>query len=175
MSLSRSASAVAAYIVLLVSLPAIADDSLAGIGELIMTEHAAEARTRLTSARDAFVTQGDRSGEASTELLLGLAEAALGDSTAAQPHFNKAVSTFVAIEEHFGAWLSLTTLAQFETQNGRPRDAIAMHERSLQLSMRRPIRNRDYRSRRSRSSASYSARRRNRFECSLLLRSSRER
>ncbi|HEU4888202.1 MAG TPA: hypothetical protein VFV49_09970 [Thermoanaerobaculia bacterium] len=54
----------AACIALLVSLPAIADDSLAGIGELIMTDRAAEARTRLTSVRDAFVAQGDRSGKA---------------------------------------------------------------------------------------------------------------
>ncbi len=123
----------AACLALLVSLPAIADDSLAGIGELIMTDRAAEARARLISARDSFVTQGDRSGEASTELLLGLAETALGDSTAARSHLDRAASMFLAIEEHFGAWLSMTTLAQFETQSGRPRDAIALHERSLQL------------------------------------------
>ncbi len=29
--------------------------------------------------------------------------------------------------------LSLTTLAQFETQGGRPRDAIATHERALEM------------------------------------------
>jgi hypothetical protein len=101
----------AACIALLVSLPVITDDSLAGIGELIMTDRAADARTRLTSARDAFVAQGDRSGEACVELLLGLAETALGDSTAARSHLDRAASTFLANEEHFGARLSLTTLA----------------------------------------------------------------
>jgi tetratricopeptide (TPR) repeat protein len=133
MRLSRSASAIAACVALLVSLPTLADDSLAGIGELLMTDRAAEARTRLTSARDAFVTQGDRSGEASTELLLGLTEMALGDSTVARSHLDRAASTFLATEDHFGAWLSLATVARFETQSGRPRDAIALHERSLQL------------------------------------------
>lgn len=133
MCLSRFASAIAACIALLASLPMLADDSLAGIGELIMIDRAAEARTRLTGARDAFVAQGDRSGEAATELILGLAETALGDSTAARSHLDRATSTFLAIEEHFGAWLSLATTAQFETQHGRPRDAIALHERSLQL------------------------------------------
>jgi CHAT domain-containing protein/tetratricopeptide (TPR) repeat protein len=129
----RFAPAIAACVALLVSVHARADDSLAGIGELIMTDRAAEARTRLTSARDAFVAQGDRSGEAATELLLGLAEAALGDSAAARLNFDRAVSAFVAVDDHFGAWLSLATLARFETVSGRPRDAIALHERALQL------------------------------------------
>lgn len=133
MCLSRFASALVVCLVLLGSLPALADDSLAGIGELLMTDRAAEARTHLISARDTFVAQGDRSGEASTELLLGLAETALGDSVAARSHLDRAASTFLAADEHFGAWLSLTTTAQFETHSGRPREAIAFHERSLHL------------------------------------------
>src|SRR4029079_7827823 len=95
--------------------------------------HAAEARTRLTGAREAFVAQGDRAGEAVTDLLLGPAESALGDLTAARSTLDRAASTFIAVDDHFGAWLSLTTLAQFESQSGRPRDAIALHERALPL------------------------------------------
>lgn len=94
---------------------------------------AAEARARLIDARDGFVAQGDRTGEAVTELLLGMTEATLGDSTAARSMLDRAGSTFIAVDEHFGAWLALTTLARFETESGRPREAIALHERALRL------------------------------------------
>ena len=130
---SRLVYVIAACIVVFVSVSVRADDSLAGIGELIMMDRAAKTRTRLVSARDAFVAQGDRSGKAATELLLGLADAALGKSTAARSDLDRAVATFLAVDEHFGAWLSLTTLASFETQSGRARDAVALHERALQL------------------------------------------
>ena len=129
----RFAPAIAACVVLLVSGPAFADDPLAGVGELIATGRAAEARTLLASAREAFVAQGDRPSQAVTDLLSGLAETALGDSTAARASLERAASTFTAAGEHFGAWLSLTTLAQFERLNGRPREAIALHERALPL------------------------------------------
>jgi CHAT domain-containing protein/tetratricopeptide (TPR) repeat protein len=129
----RFAPAIAACVALLVSGPAFAGESLAGVGELILTGRAAEARTRLTSARDAFVAKGDRAGEAATDLLLGFAETTLGDATAARSSLERAASTFIAADEHFGAWLSLTTLARFETESGRPRDAIALHEKALQL------------------------------------------
>jgi len=97
-----------------------------------MSGRAGEARTRLTSARSAFVADGDRTGEAVTDLLLGLAEAALGDLGAARSSLDRATSAFTAIDEHFGAWLSLATLAQLETRSGRAREAIALHERALQ-------------------------------------------
>ncbi len=113
--------------------PAFADDPLAGVGQLIMNGGAAEAHTRLISARDAFVTQGDPAGEAVTDLLLGLAESALGDLTAARSSLEQAASLFIAADEPFGAWLSLTTRAQFETLSGQPREAIALHERARQL------------------------------------------
>jgi len=116
---------------MLLSGPAFADDRLAGMGELIMTGRAAEARTRLTSSRETFVAEGDRTGEAVTDLLLGLAETALGDLSAARSSLDRAASGFVAIDEHFGAWLSLATLAHLETLSGRAREAIALHERAL--------------------------------------------
>ena len=118
---------------LLVSGPAFADDPLAGVGQLIINGRAAEARTRLISAREAFVAQGDRAGEAVSDLLLGLAESALGDLTAARSNLERAASNFIAADEPFGAWLSLTTRAQFETQSGQPREAIALHESARQL------------------------------------------
>ena len=110
-----------------------ADDPLAGVGQLIMNGRAAEARTRLTSAREAFVTQGDRAGEAVTDLLLGMAESTLGDLTAARSSLERAAASFIAADEPFGAWLSLTTRARFETESGQPREAIALHERARQL------------------------------------------
>lgn len=117
---------------MLVARQAFAEDLLAGVGELIMSGRAAEARTRLTSARSAYVAEGDRTGEAVTDLLFGLAEVALGDSSAARSSLDRAASAFIAIDEHFGAWLSLATLAQLETLSGRPREAIALHERALE-------------------------------------------
>jgi CHAT domain-containing protein/tetratricopeptide (TPR) repeat protein len=133
MRLSRFAFSVAACLALLACLPMRADDSLVGIGELMTTEGAAEARARLAAARDAFAAQGDRSGEASAELLLGVVAAAMGEPAVARPHLERAVATFLAIDEHFGVWLSLTTLAQFDTQSGRPRDAVAIHARALEM------------------------------------------
>jgi CHAT domain-containing protein len=124
---------IVAFVALFSSAPLFADDTLAGIGELIMTGRASEARTRLTSARDAFVAQGDRSGEAATDLLLGLVAMALDDSIAAHANLDRAASTFIAIDDHFGAWLALATLARFETQSRRPREAVALYERALQL------------------------------------------
>jgi CHAT domain-containing protein len=124
---------IAAFVALFSSGPVFAGDSLAGVGELIQTGRAAEARTRITSARDAFVAQGDRSGEAATDLLLGFVAMALDDSTAAHANLDRAASTFMAIDEHFGAWLALATLARFESQSGRPREAVALYERALQL------------------------------------------
>jgi CHAT domain-containing protein len=129
----RFAPAFAACLTLLVSGPAFADDPLAGVGGLITNGRAAEARTRLTGARSAFVAEGDRAGEAVTDLLLGLAETALGDLHAARSNLDRAASTFIAVDEDFGAWLSLTTLARVETQNGRLREAIALHERAIPL------------------------------------------
>lgn len=129
----RLALAAAACTTLLLCRPARAQDVLAGIGELLAANHAAEARTRLTSAREAFVAQGDRSGEAATDLLLGYVAMTLDDSAAAHAQLDRAASTFLAIDEHFGAWLSVATLARFEAQSGRPRDAVALYEKSLQL------------------------------------------
>jgi tetratricopeptide (TPR) repeat protein len=121
-----------ALAVLLSSGAAFADDSLAGIGELITTGRAAEARTRLTNAHDIFAAQGNRSGEAATDLLLGFVGMLLGDSTAAHANLDRATSAFIAIDEHFGAWLSLTALARFESQSGRPREAVPLYERALE-------------------------------------------
>jgi len=129
----RLAPAVAACVALLVSGPAFAEDPLAGVGELIMNGRAAEARARLTGVRDAFVAQNDRAGEAVTDLLLGLAGTALGDAAEVRSSLDRAASLFIAVDDHFGAWLSLTTLAQFETLSGRPREAIALHERGVPL------------------------------------------
>lgn len=129
----RPVFAIALCVALFACGPAFADDALVGVGELIMTGRAAEARTHLNGARDAFVAQGDKAGEAATDLLLGLASAALGDWAAAHSNLERAASTFLAIDEHFGAWLSLATLARLETQIGHPRDAVALHERALQL------------------------------------------
>lgn len=129
----RLAVAVVVFAAMLVSGPAFADDPLAGVGELLLSGRAAEARTQLTSARAVFVAEGDRSGEAVTDLLLGLAAGALGDASAARSSLDRAASTFLAAGEHFGAWLALTTRAQLETVSGRPREAIALHERALQL------------------------------------------
>lgn len=129
----RVVAAFAVCAAILITGPAFADDPLDGVGELIMSGRAAEARTRLVGARDAFVAEGDRAGEAVTHLLLGLAETALSDSTAARSSLNQAAATFIAVDENFGAWLSLATLAQFENLSGRPRDAIPLHERALQL------------------------------------------
>lgn len=131
MWLLRFAHALAICVALLVSRPALADDALAGVGELIINGRAAEARARLTSARDVFVADGDRAGEAVSDLLLGLSEAALGDLPAARSSLDRAASMFIAVGDHFGAWHSLTTFAQFETLNGRPQEAIALHERAL--------------------------------------------
>lgn len=129
--LLRLAHAFAICVVLLGCGSALADDALAGVGGLIIEGRAAEARARLASARGVFVAQGDRAGEAVTDLLLGLAETALGDSAAARSSLERAASTFVAIEDHFGAWQSLATLAQLETLDGGPRKAIALHESAL--------------------------------------------
>ncbi len=133
MWLLRFAQAFAICVALLGCGSALADDTLTGVGGLIIEGRAAEARARLAAARDVFVAQGDRAGEAVTELLIGLAETALGDSAAARSSLERAASTFIAIDDHFGAWHSLTTLAQLETVNRRPREAIALHERALVL------------------------------------------
>jgi len=129
----RSARAFAVCVALLVCGSAFADDPLAGIGQLIMTGHAAEARTRLTSARETFAAQGDRSGEAVTDLLLGMAEMVLNDLPAARSHLDRAASTFAAADEHFGVWYALTMLARVETLSDKPRDAIALHEKALRM------------------------------------------
>jgi CHAT domain-containing protein len=131
--LLRLAPVAVCCVALLASRPALGDDPLANIGALIMSGDAEEARTRLTSAREAFVAAGDRTGEAVTDFFLGAAGTALGDVTAARSSLDRAASTFIATKEHFGAWLSLTMLAQIELQSGRPREAIALHQRALPL------------------------------------------
>ena len=128
----RFGYAFAIFVALLSCAPAFAGDPLAGAGELIMTGRATEARALLSEARDAFVAQSDRNGEAVTTLLLGMTEMALGDSAAARANLGRAETMFVAAGDPFGAWLAVTTLAQFETQSGRPREALVLHERSFQ-------------------------------------------
>lgn len=117
----------------LVSGSALADDPLAGVGELITTGRAADARAQLSSARDAFLATGDRSGAAVASLFLALAETSLDDLTAAHASLDQAASMFVAADEPFGAWFALAALARLETVSGRPREAIPLHERALQL------------------------------------------
>jgi CHAT domain-containing protein/tetratricopeptide (TPR) repeat protein len=126
-------AAIATCVVLLVAGSAFANDSLAGVGEMLTPDRAGEARIRLMGARDEFIADGDRAGEAATDLLLGIAAALLEDAAAARGQFDRAASTFLSIQEHFGASLALATRARFETVNGQPRDAIELHERALQL------------------------------------------
>lgn len=98
-----------------------------------MTGRAAEARARLANARETFVAQGDRAGEAVTDLLLGMADAVSHDLTAARSSLDRAASTFATLDDHFGAWLSLAMLAEVEAQSGRRREAIGLYEKALQM------------------------------------------
>jgi len=112
---------------------AFADDPLTGVGDLLKSGHAAEARARVLKARDAFVAQHDASGEAACYLLLGLSEAGLEDKTAARADLDQAVTKFLALDEHLGAWMSLATLAMIESVTGRTAEALALHEKAIDV------------------------------------------
>ncbi|MEA2344946.1 MAG: hypothetical protein QOF63_3115 [Thermoanaerobaculia bacterium] len=121
---------------LFVFLPAIAfaaDDPLAGIGELILSGRAQQARARIVTIRDAYAAQANVSGEATAWLLLGMADMARQDASGARTDLGQATARFTTAGDHFGGWLSLWMLSELEKSEGQFDEALAVHERALDL------------------------------------------
>jgi CHAT domain-containing protein/tetratricopeptide (TPR) repeat protein len=116
---------------LLFSGTAAADERLNGVGQLIMAGRVTEARAAVIAARDAYVADGNQAGEASAWLLLSMCDASLADGEAGRADLQKAAAKFDAVDDRFGAWLSLWTLAQLDTSEGQFGAAAASHDRAL--------------------------------------------
>jgi tetratricopeptide (TPR) repeat protein len=122
----------ATYIALLLSaLPLSAQtDSLAEVGQLLMSGNPAEARTRILAMRDNAVAQKNTAAEAGSRLLLGMTDVTLGDAANGRNELQQAEDQYTAAGDFFGAWMSLFVRAKLETDEGRWDDAIAVHERA---------------------------------------------
>ena len=131
--MNRLVRAVCTLLLLLPVTVFAAEDRLAGIGELILSGRAEEARTLLVSVRDSYITQSNVSGEAATWLLLGMADMARQDIPNARTDLQQAITKFGSAGDDFGGWLALWMLSELEKSEGQFDEAIAVHERALAL------------------------------------------
>ena len=115
----------------LISVCTFADEPLAGVGQLIMSGRAKEARATIITARDSYASQGDSGGEGTAWLLLGTCDLASNDAAAAREELKQSSEKFASIHDEFGTWFGLWILGQLETNEGHYDDAIAVHERAL--------------------------------------------
>jgi CHAT domain-containing protein/predicted negative regulator of RcsB-dependent stress response len=109
------------------------DDPLARVRNLLASGCYDEARDELVSASRRFHERSDAPGEAAAWLLLGLTDCALGDTASQRIDFEEAEVKFIAVDDPFGAWLSVFALAELERGQGRLENSIAIHERGLAL------------------------------------------
>jgi CHAT domain-containing protein len=107
--------------------------SLRGMAELISAGRAGEARALLRPAVEAFRRRADARGEAGCYLLLGVADVALGDNSAARSDLTQGAAKLKARGDLFGAWWALAMLGVVEQQEGRLAAALARHEEALAL------------------------------------------
>ncbi len=110
-----------------------AEDPLAGVGQLIFGGKSAEAHAQVEKARQTYVAEGNAAGEAVSYLLLGLIDEALEKASDARSDLELSTAKFTALGDHFGAWMSLWTVAELERKEGRFDASIAAQERSLSL------------------------------------------
>lgn len=110
---------------------AFADEPLAGIGQLIMSGRAKEARATIITARDAYAAHGDAGGEGAAWLLLGLCDLASSDVAAAREELKQSSEKLASIHDEFGAWFGFWILGQLETNEGHYDDSIAIYEHAL--------------------------------------------
>jgi CHAT domain-containing protein len=121
-------------VVLIVPIAAFAaDDPLTGIRDLMLSGQYKEARAQLVKARDAFAAQHDAPGEASALLLLGVTDSSLDDAASARKELDQAAIGFTSLDDPVATWLSLTALAELERTQDHLDEAIAAHERVLDL------------------------------------------
>jgi CHAT domain-containing protein/predicted negative regulator of RcsB-dependent stress response len=112
------------------------DDPLARVRNLLASGCYDEARDDLVNASRRFHEHSDASGEAAAWLLLGLTDCALHDTASQRIDFEEAEVKFIAVDDPFGAWLSVFALAELERGQGRLETSIAIHERGLALLQR---------------------------------------
>ncbi|HEV8433876.1 MAG TPA: CHAT domain-containing protein [Thermoanaerobaculia bacterium] len=129
--MNRTRAICFAIAVLLPSL-AYADDRLNGIGTMLMSGRAVEARKVLVEARDAYAASGNQASEATAWLLLGMCDSTLKDPETSRADLHQAAARFAAGGDEFGGWLTLWTLAELETAEGHFPDAIAAHTQALE-------------------------------------------
>jgi len=120
-------------VLLFPSLAFAADDPLAGVRERMLSGCYDEVRDQLVKACHAFRERSDASGEASAWLLTGVTDSSTGDTNSARIELEEAAEKFIAVDDPFAAWLSLTALAQIERQQDRLEASIAVQERGLAL------------------------------------------
>ena len=113
------------------SQPLSADDPLAGVGSLILSGRAAEARTKLTEVLSKAEQSKDERREATCRYFLGMAEANLGNHDASRQQLDEARKSFLALNDRFGLATVLFALAQVERDTGRTEQAISLLEQTL--------------------------------------------
>jgi len=119
---------------LFVAMPLVAaEDPLAAIGRLLLGGKQTEARVQIETLRNAYVAEGNASGEAVSYLLLGLADSGLGRADDARAELEQSSAKFKTLGDSFDAWLSLVALAELEKNEGHSDAAVADHERALTL------------------------------------------
>lgn len=116
-------------ILLIPSIAFASESSLREIGTLIFSGRAIEARDQLIKTRDTFIAEKKPSQEAGTWLLLGMVEMQLSNEDEARSHLRLAADKFSAIGDHFGAWLTLWSIAMLERNEGATTAAIAAYGR----------------------------------------------
>src|SRR5689334_13674126 len=96
--------AICIAITLLLPAFASADDRLNGVGRMLMSGRAAEARKTLVEARDAYAASGNQASEATAWLLLGICDSTLKDPNASRTDLHQAAARFAAAGDEFGGW-----------------------------------------------------------------------
>jgi tetratricopeptide (TPR) repeat protein len=118
-------------LILFLACPALGDDRLTGVAQMIFTGRAADARIRIIEAQTAYRAEANAEQEAISFLLLGMADVALQDAPAARVNLNEATRRLGETNDPFGSWMALWMLASLERREGKFEVSVAMCDRAL--------------------------------------------
>lgn len=122
--------------VLLVGLPSLAlppADPMPRLRELRLAGCHEELHDELVKAWRQFHEEPNSPREAVAWMLLGLNDISMGDLSSARSELEEAEIRFTAVQDFFGAWLSIMGSAALEREANRTGQALSFQERGLIL------------------------------------------
>lgn len=109
------------------------EERLLEVASLLRQHNGKEANAKARAALAEYKQEGDERQQARCYLLLAFADTDLQDVRAARADLREAAARLEAVGDRFGAWFALVTLGELDRREGQLDDAVAHHEKALQL------------------------------------------